>query len=448
MEQMRILEETINEFEKAIISFYIETKGDNYKFFSEYDQIEDIEHIKRHSAIIYYSKYRIIFRFNINNSFSQFKNIINVFIDFNGLLIPFHICITHYNIHTTDCFFIPCIANPHIMKSSIRILLNNIKKHIPIILERYDNSINEEYYKHVCLNMNLEEFHEREHESFLELLCLQEIDQAYIEFLLGNHEKALKLYTKKKNLTTYEYMLKDMLTQPYNHHFDKELISILQRYHNGVLKTDFKELICFFVSWFILMIPFGIFYTVLYSVFDFILCKDSFYVLKEDPFFLFLPSFISAIAISYFLRLYIYRLVYKKDYNSYKEIDYMVNNYKANRFMDKLLKTVIILSVISTFLLSTMNIVFYYDGFVERLALFDIVGTYYRYEDIKSLTYYKTQENAFGELIDEGTYVLELEDKIIDLYYYYFDENELNKNLISKLEDLGVDIVYKEHLPW
>lgn len=91
---------------------------------------------------------------------------------------------------------------------------------------------------------------------------------------------------------------------------------------------------------------------------------------------------------------------------------------------------------------------FYDDGFVDRSDFFDIIGTYYHYEDIKEITYYKTQENGFKEIINEGTYVIELEDKSLDLYYYYQDQEELEKSLINKIEKYGVKIVYKELLPY
>lgn len=450
MEQLVLLSQIINEFEIASLNFCKEMKGLSCDFSSDYNGEKDIEYLKYHSACIDFSYYKIIFRFTVDNVFSQFNHVLDVFIQFNDFMIPFHICLTHYDIKTLDCFFIPCISNPGIMKSSMQLIMTNITKHLPVLLERYDGCIDKEYREHVCLNMELEEVDEEDHELFLQILSMQEIDQAYVEFLLGHRNQALKLYNKKKNLTTYEYMLRDLLKvkESYNHDLDEQLINNLAKYKSGILKIDIKEFIGFFVSWFILTIPFGVIYTLLYLVFDFMLSRGSFYVLKEDPFFLFLPAFISAIASSYFFRMNIYKFIFKRDYDKYMELDYMVNSPQANRFMYKFLSVVIVLSLIGTFLLSSSQLVFYLDGFVDRLGLFEIVGTYYRYDDIECITYYKTQENGFGEIIDEGTYIIELEDKEIDLYYYYLDEKELEKNLISRLEKMGVEIVYKEHLEW
>lgn len=450
MEQLELLSQMIKTFEEQSIKVQSQLKGLSCEFSSFYKGEECLEHMVYHYAIIRFSYYKLIYRFTIHSSFSQMNNILDVFIQFNDLEIPFHTCITHYDIKTLDCFIIPCISNVNTLKSSMQLLTHNISHHLEILLERNDGSIDRDYYKHVCLNLLLDEFDKDDYALFLRILTMQEVDQAYIEFLLGHREKAIKLYKKKKTLTTYEYMLVEMLEShiPYSHHLDNQIIEHLSSYKSGVLKNDFKELIVFFISWLILTIPWGLFYGILYYLFNIILCKDALYVFKDDPFFIFLPSYITAIACSYLLRFKIYKFVYRDNYEKYKEKDYMMNSPKTNIFMDKLLKAGIILSMISIFFFSNVQILFYPNGFVDKRGVFDIIGEFHDYDEIICITYYETQKNGFGEIIDEGTYVIELADESIDLYYYFLDERELEEDFIPLLMNLGVKIEYKQYLPY
>ena len=77
-----------------------------------------------------------------------------------------------------------------------------------------------------------------------------------------------------------------------------------------------------------------------------------------------------------------------------------------------------------------------------------IIGEFHDYDEIICITYYETQKNGFGEIIDEGTYVIELADESIDLYYYFLDERELEEDFIPLLMNLGVKIEYKQYLPY
>lgn len=408
MKENKLQQDIFLQFEKSIKDFSNKTNALSYKKEPVYNKKEDLKYER---IYLEYENYNLIFQFTIQYSFMQYHHLLSAYIQFQDLIIPFHICITHYQIKTLDCFIIPCISNAHLMELSVNKLTENILKHLPTILQRHDGSIDPQYRQHVSLNMGLEEITKQDHEFFIELLYLQEVDQAYIAYLLEDKKKALKQYKKAKTLTTYQYMLSQTLneTKEYHHNFDQEYFNQLKLYRTGTLKLDNKEFLCLFISWMIYAILFAFFYTLLYLVFDFMLSRGSFYVLKEDPFFLFLPSYISSIAYSYFSRKKIYKLLYKKTYEKRLEIDDMENSPQTTRFMQKFYIFIVILSLLFVFLLTNNQIVFYDNGFVDRSDFFDIIGTYYRYEDIKEITYYKTQENGFKEIINEGTYVIELE---------------------------------------
>lgn len=357
MEENKLQQDIILQFEKSIKDFSNKTNTLSYKKEPVYNKKEDLKYER---IYLEYENYNLIFQFTIQYSFMQYHHLLSAYIQFQDLIIPFHICITHYQIKTLDCFIIPCISNAHLMELSVNKLTENILKHLPTILQRHDGSIDPQYRQHVSLNMELEEITKQDHEFFIELLYLQEVDQAYIAYLLEDKKKALKQYKKTKTLTTYQYMLSQTLneTKEYHHNFDQEYFNQLKLYQSGTLKLDKKEFLCLFISWMIYAIPFAFFYTLLYLVFDFMLSRGSFYVLKEDPFFLFLPSYISSIAYSYFSRKKIYKRLYKKTYEKRLEIDDMENSPQTTRFMQKFYIFIVILSLFFVFLLTNHQIVF------------------------------------------------------------------------------------------
>ena len=190
----------------------------------------------------------------------------------------------------------------------------------------------------------------------------------------------------------------------------------------------------------------SIFYGVFYQGLSLLMLRDIPYYLGEDPFFLFLPSFISAIGSSYFTRFYFYQLFFKKDYTNFVEKDYLQNTPKSNLFMYRFVKVILILSLIFIFFTTNTNIQFVHDGIIDNTALFSLHGDFYAYEDIE-MHYYKDQYNGFGDLIGEPTYVISTKEKDIDLYYYA-DVEDLDKQIIPYLKEKGIEIKYKEILEW
>ena len=71
---------------------------------------------------------------------------------------------------------------------------------------------------------------------------------------------------------------------------------------NGVVKNDTKEIVVMILSVFILTTLWGLFYWIFHKGLSLMLLRNVTYFLSEDSFFIFLPSFISAIGCSYFTR--------------------------------------------------------------------------------------------------------------------------------------------------
>lgn len=415
---------------------------------------EDIEHLKEYRAHLIYETYTIILRFTIHNVLSQVNHILDAWIQFVGYPpFPIHHMIGYYHILTTNAFIIPCISNALTMHKAVDYLSTNIEMVKDILIEEDHSEFIEDYKKIVLTysHINEKDYEEYYHYAFMEDVQIFETDMAYIDFLLKRNESAIKRYKKKKNLTYYEQWILLMLLDGYE--FDDEdplpysVIYHLESFDkSGVIKNDKKEIAVMILSVCILTVLWGVFYWTFHKGLSLMLLRDVTYFLSEDSFFIFLPSFISAIGCCYFTRYFFYKLFFKKDYTNFVEKDYLQNTPMTNLFMYRFVKLVLILSLIFTFLATNKNIQFVGDGIIDNTSFLKLKGDFYSYEEIE-IHLYKDQYNGLNELIGAPTYVISTKDKDIDLYYYA-DVEDLDKEIIPYLMGKGVEIIYKDILEW
>ena len=454
MNQSKYILKLIEAFEEGVEIYAKDTNATNVEYIPVYGGKEDIEHLKEYKAFIDYDIHTIILRFTIHTFLAPVNHVLEAYIQFdNHPAYPIHDMVGYYRILSTDAFIIPCISNALTMKESIEYLSNSIAVVEELLLEEDHSAFYEDYKKSVIAYSHIksDDYDEDYHYQYIEDIQVFETSMAYIDFLLQRNQSAIKKYQKKKNLTMYEQWLLEMLLDGYE--FDDEdplpysVIYHLNSYtKSGTIKNDKKELCVVALSMFLLTIVFGIFYYVFHKGLSLMLLRDVLYYIGEDPFFLFLPSFISAVACSYYARYFLYKLFFKRDYTNFIEKDYLQNTSKSNLFMYRFVKVVLILSLIFTFMTTNQTIQFVSDGVVDNSEFFALKGNHYAYEDIE-IHHYKDQYNGFNELIGAPTYVISTKDKDIDLYYYA-DVEDLDKEIIPYLKDNGVNIVYKDILEW
>ena len=452
MNQNHYLKELIKSFEEEVSTYSEETNALSYTFLPSYKGNEDIDHIFDYKAFVEYEGYTLIYRFTVHSFLSQVNHILDCYICFeDSLPYPIHHLLGYYDIRSTKAYIIPCISNVLTLKESFRLLAHNIESVKDALLSYDHHDFISEYHNLVVKYSHIDDsdFEEDYHYAFIEDIQIFETDICYINYLLGKNDEALKKYHKKNNVTVYEEMIMSMLEEGCS--FDDQLpysvIYNLKSYDkNGMMKTDIKEIMVMIIAIICLTLGWGAFYYVLHFIFSKLLLRNAMFYIGEDPFFIFLPAFISSIATSYFARFRFYKILFKKDYHNYIEKEYVTNTPKTNLFMFRFTKLVLILSMVFVMLMTNCTIQFNSDGVVDNSSFFKLKGTYYAYEDIE-LYYYDDQKNAFDDLIGEPTYVIHTENEDIDLYYYC-DVNDLEKNIIPYLKDKGVNITYKEILEW
>ena len=125
---------------------------------------------------------------------------------------------------------------------------------------------------------------------------------SFIYYIEGKTQKAITKYSKNKDkLTKYEKRLLEHLIE------NKESVEVIPEKINTFVKTKklksaSAELLPMLLSWLVLTPIWCVVYDMVFYIALHFLSKGATYVGGADPFMIFLPSFITAIINSYFVR--------------------------------------------------------------------------------------------------------------------------------------------------
>ena len=424
MKRNERLEAIYSEFDAAAQGLCDDTGGILCEITSEYKGEEEERELKYRFAKIYYGSFICELVYTAHGTLSLINSILGCVVyadkseDTIGVPLPLVTDFLDRDVTAPMC--IPCISNAAGMKQAVCCIGSVIAQLMPQLVELSTDSekkeaLTEFYHKELNTAFDMELELEQEREIGEEQLTPYEIMQlekrfyfdlitdrltsgAFFQYMKGEKIslRQLKKITESKKSFGYEKRMARLWQsgQPYEIPDLSAISDGLQLYDsNGVQKPNLKELGTMFLSWFVLGICIEPVYLLLYLAVQFFEKRGAEYVLF-DPYawiYTFLFAYITGIATSYFTRLWFYRLLNKKQYEAYEEMDHVVNGAGADKFMKVILGMIVSASIVACVLLPMQNLKFTSGGFWDNSQLFSLQGTHYSYAEIERV-YFKPED--------------------------------------------------------
>ncbi len=263
---------------------------------------------------------------------------------------------------------------------------------------------------------------------------------SFIYYIEGKNQKAITKYSKNKDkLTKYEKRLLEHLIE------NKESVEVIPEKINTFakvkkLKSASAELLPMLLSWLVLTPIWCVVYDMVFYIALHFLSKGATYVGGADPFMIFLPSFITAIINSYFVRKIMYKLFFRKNYNKILALDEIENSERVEAIMSKLFQFIIALGLVFSLLSANTNIAFYEGNFNNNLEFFSLKGETISYADVNCVYKAGGIMNDFGYVVNNPTYVIVLNDGRQISLYYYMEFEDIEKNIVPIFKKNNIEI--------
>lgn len=428
---------------------------------SEYKGEENAENLKALSAKISYNSFIIEFKYTAKSFLSVVSSILECYVYLGkGELeaaIPLPMLLDYCDVDEPTPLCIPMIASPEAMREAFEHIGETLVASLAVLTAVCDDGQRKNaVFSAFCSEANfqfglgldepiavdgengiLPYLNEGLYSFFTLRLCASH----FINAINGEHSIALKQLKKVKKPLGYEKRVLKLWKQGAS---VKELPHV-QKYvktlnKSGAPNASIKEFVAFFTSWIILTAAFSVVYLGLYFLLLEIEGRESVLIvgaLSNIPYCI-LFAFLSAIATSYFARFLFYRVMFPKQYETYRAADYVQNRKSDDKLMRGLLIVITVAAIVGSVFLSKWNVNFKQNGFVDNSELLSLKGTYYSYDEIDRVYYKPDRVNGFGKTIPYGSWVLKMRDgREIDLYELDAEEDYEDK-LIPLLEDKGI----------
>jgi len=462
MERKEALDIIYKQFDESVHVFCEETNGVFYEVKCKYKGEELSDNLKYRYAKIYYKLFVVEFKYTAHGVMGVVNSILEarVYLDKTekSVAIPLPLLIDYCNVNTTTPLCIPFISNKEGMiqafdciKSVVKSIFNGIetvsedndKKEK--ILKQFTDELREVFNIKPDDTISKEEGLYQVAEDYQEFFTLRFTSAGFINNIKGDKERAIKQLTKIKKKTGYEKRVLNILkTEESVESADLSAIRKNADAYNasGVQKADLKEFAAVFLPCILISVVISLGYIGLYFLLLHFEEKDSIYLMGpiyNFPFCI-LFGFITSIVVSYFTRFKFYKIMFKKDYEKFCEMDHIQNGGGADRFMKVFLEIVVLVSIAGCVLLTRWGINFYSNGFVDNTDFFSLKGAYYNYDYVERVYYKADRINGFGEKLDFPSYVLVLNNgKEIDMYEFD-DISNYENELLDYLREKGVKI--------
>lgn len=450
------LSEIFLQFDRSAQQFCEETQGLFCALSDQYKGGKNPENLKYRFAKVYYGSFAVKFVYTAHGVMSTVNSILGctVYPDKNeeNIGIPLPLLTDYCGMDVAAPLCIPLITNPAGMVQAFGCIGGVLKELLPVLAEISRDAKGKEAIFRAFFDEMRDVFGVSEEQEMLRntefiqnFLTLRFCGDAFINFLKGNKTKAVKQLGRIKKKTGYEKRLQAIWMS--EDHTDlavlSEIILNTDFYNdNGVQKTSFGEFAAVFLSWLLLTPVIGAVYVGLYFLFVRIEGRNSVYLM--GPIYNFpyaiLFGFLAAIAASYFARFRIYKLLNKKKYKKYREMDYIQNGGGADRLMKGVLVACVTVGIVGCAILAKWNLNFLADGFVDNSKFLSVQGAYYPYSEVERVYYKPNRVNSFNETLDFPSYVIVLKDGAeIDLYDHG-DISDYEQTLLKYLKEKGVKI--------
>ena len=438
----------ISRFEQAARQFCEETDGFFCDISKDYKGDKKPENLKCCFANVYYRAFVVRFAYTAHGPMNLVNSILSCAICFDkdeeAIEIPLPLMTDYCDIDVTTPLVIPFITNAEGMEQAFDSLGTEVKDLLPILEEV---SYNQEMASRVltAYGAELGTFFKEDpkvipnnlaHDWFI----LRFTAAPFINYLKGNRAKAVKQLKKLKNKTGYEERMLTLWSAEDMELQGLDRVTVNARMYNDT--GDPRELGAMLVSWLLLTPVLLVPYLGLYYLCVWFEGNRSVYLMGPDynSYFCFLCAFLTAIGLSYFTRLKFYKLLYKKRYQQYQELDSIQESPGINRFMKGFLMLLIAVSVAGCVLFTKWNLNFQGNGFVDNTAFWSMDGEYYDYDEVERVYYKPDRVNDFGDTLDFPSYVLVLKNgKEID-FYEYGEISDYEPELLEFLRNKGVKI--------
>ncbi len=410
---------------------------------------ETVENIEYRFARIFYNSFIIEFKYTARGIMGVVNSVLNCSISCykngeNEVFIPLELFLDYLDIGYSSPLTIPYITDKDEMLAAFEHIGTVIKNSFSSIMttmtdEEERRRINDVFLSEIAyilkINTEKNDIFFYINENLYSFFTIRHTTSYFAKYIQGKRKKAIRELEKIKLKTGYENRLL-ALWKNGDEHLTELLSFSKDNLNNSQLSTDGKgagrELCAFFLSWVVLSILFAPFYFGFYFLLFLIEGMDSVYLMGpiyNSPLCI-LFAFLTAIAVSYFVRLRVYKLLFPKHYENYKAVDQVQNGKGADKFIKVLLSIIIVAGLLGSFLLVRWNLNFKADGFIDNSEFLSINGDYYEYAEIEKVYYKSYRFNSFDERLDFPSYVVRLKDGTeIDLYE------------LGELEDYGIELI-------
>ena len=371
MERNKRLEAVYSEFDAAAQGLCNDTGGILCEITSEYKGEEEDRELKYRFAKIYYGSFICELVYTAHGTLSQINSILGCVVyadkseDTIGVPLPLVTDFLDRDVTAPMC--IPCISNAAGMRQAIGCIGSVIAQVMPQLVELSTDSEKKEalteFFRkelNTAFDMELEQDEEIGEDELTPYEIMQLEKRFYFDLITDRLTSgAFFQYMKGEKISPRQ--LKKITESKKSFGSDG-----LQLYDsNGVQKPNLKELGTMFLSWFVLAIGIAPVYLLLYFAVQLFEKRGAEYVVSDPSawIYTFLLAYITGIATSYFTRLWFYRLLNKKQYDAYEEMDHVVNGAGADKFMRVILGMIVSASIVACVLLPMQNLKFTGGGF-------------------------------------------------------------------------------------
>ena len=437
------------QFDNSAKEFCERTRGLACDISAEYSGEELPQNLKYRLAKIFYNSLAVEFIYTAHGTLDTINSILGCVVYPNKqdetLGIPLPMMADYCDRDVTQPLYIPLISNATGMKQAFSCIGNVLEDLLPEIMRRCSDPSGFEQVEDAFLReMNmLFDIHDTDNrldvmeEPWRMFCALRFCSQAFLNALKGEYALAAKQLRKTKKLTGYEKRMIRLWSSgkllPVSGL--SAIVKNAESYSvHGTQKVDFKEFAALFISWLVLTPLASAVYLGVFFLTYAIEGHDAVYLMGPSynyP-FCFVAGFITAIEFSYFTRGIFYKILFRKRYEQYREMDHIQNGGCADRLMRAVLALFMVLGVSFCVLLVRWNLKFTDTGLIDNSQFFSLKGQYYSYEEIDYAYYKPDRVNGFNETIAYPSYVLVLKSgREIDLYE--FDEIERYETVLTDL---------------
>ena len=466
MKRNERLEAIYSEFDAAAQGLCDDTGGILCEITSEYKGEEEERELKYRFAKIYYGSFICELVYTVHGTLSQINSILGCVVYANKsedtIGVPLPLVTDFLDRDVTAPMCIPCISNAAGMKQAVSCIGSVIAQVMPQLVELSTDSEKKEalteFYRkelNTAFNMELDqeeeigedeltpyEIMQLEKRFYFDLITDRLTSGAFFQYMKGEKisPRQLKKITESKNSFGYEKRMARLWQsgQPYEIPDLSAISDGLQLYDsNGVQKPNLREWRTLFFSWLVLGICIAPVYLLLYFAVQLFEKHGAEYVLSDSYawMYTFLFAYITGIATSYFTRLWFYRLLNKKQYESYEEMDHVVNGAGADKFMRIFLGMIVSASIVACVLLPMQNLKFTSGGFWDNSQLFSLQGTHYSYVEIERVYFRPEDQTQYS-----ASYVIVLSSgKEINLFDLD-DSLSYEEELTSLMKEHGIKV--------